>query len=67
MFPGSQPIMEINPNHELISHMNEHQDELEDWSQVLFDQALLSEGGKLEAPADYVRRINRLLTSKLAS
>jgi len=65
--PGSQPIMEINPDHELISHMNEHQDELEDWSQVLFDQALLSEGGKLEAPADYVRRINRLLTSKLAS
>ena len=65
--PGSQPIMEINPDHELISHMNEHQDELEDWSQVLFDQALLSEGGKLEAPADYERRINRLLTSNQAS
>lgn len=65
--PGSAPIMEINPEHDLISYMDEHQDELEDWSQVLYDQALLSEGGKLEAPADYVRRINRLLTSKLAS
>ncbi|GBE06989.1 chaperone protein HtpG [bacterium BMS3Bbin11] len=65
--PGSAPIMEINPEHDLISYMDEHQDELEDWSQVLYDQALLSEGGKLEAPADYVRRINKLLTSKLAS
>jgi molecular chaperone HtpG len=65
--PGTAPIMEINPEHDLISYMDGHQDELEDWSEVLFDQALLSEGGKLEAPADYVRRINKLLTSKLAS
>jgi molecular chaperone HtpG len=65
--PRSKPIMEINPDHELISYMDAHQDELKDWSEVLFDQAILSEGGKLEAPADYVRRINRLLTSKLAS
>jgi len=65
--PGTAPIMEINPEHDLISYMDEHTDELEDWSQVLYDQALLSEGGKLEAPADYVRRINKLLTSKLAS
>ncbi len=65
--PGSKPIMEINPDHDLITYMDAHQGELEDWSEVLFDQALLSEGGKLEAPADYVRRINKLLTSKLAS
>lgn len=65
--PGTAPIMEINPEHDLISYMDEHKDELEDWSQILYDQALLSEGGKLEAPADYVRRINKLLTSKLAS
>jgi len=65
--PGTAPIMEINPDHDLISYMDGHKDELEDWSQVLYDQALLSEGGKLEAPADYVRRINKLLTSKLAS
>lgn len=65
--PSSVPIMEINPDHDLISYMDEHQDNLDDWSQVLYDQALLSEGGKLEAPADYVRRINSLLTSKLAS
>ncbi len=65
--PGTAPIMEINPEHDLISYMNEHKGELEDWSQVLYDQALISEGGKLEAPADYVRRINKLLTSKLAS
>lgn len=65
--PTSVPIMEINPDHDLISYMDEHKDKLDDWSQVLYDQALLSEGGKLEAPADYVRRINSLLTSKLAS
>ena len=65
--PGTAPIMEINPEHDLIWYMDEHKDEIEDWSQVLYDQALLSEGGKLEAPADYVRRINKLLTSKLAS
>ncbi len=65
--PTSVPIMEINPDHDLISYMDKHKDKLDDWSQVLYDQALLSEGGKLEAPADYVRRINSLLTSKLAS
>ncbi len=65
--PSSVPIMEINPDHDLISYMDEHKDNLDDWSQILYDQALLSEGGKLEAPADYVRRINSLLTSKLAS
>ncbi len=65
--PTSVPIMEINPNHDLITYMDAHKDDLADWSEVLFDQALLSEGGKLDAPADYVRRINRLLTSKLAS
>ena len=65
--PGTAPIMEINPEHDLIGYMDEHKDELEDWSQILYDQALLSEGGKLEAPADYVRRVNKLLTSKLAS
>ena len=65
--PSSVPIMEINPDHDLITYMDEHKDNLDDWSQVLYDQALLSEGGKLEAPADYVRRINSLLTSKIAS
>ena len=65
--PTTVPIMEINPDHDLISYMDENKDNLDDWSQVLYDQALLSEGGKLEAPADYVRRINSLLTSKLAS
>jgi molecular chaperone HtpG len=65
--PHSKPIMEINPDHDLITYMDAHQDELADWSEVLYDQAILSEGGKLESPADYVQRINRLLTSKLAS
>jgi molecular chaperone HtpG len=63
---GAKPIMEINADHELIQHMDKHREDLDDWSQILFDQALLSEGGKLEAPADYVRRINRLLIGKLA-
>ena len=62
---GSKPILEINPDHELINHLNFQQDQLDDWAQVLFDQAVLSEGGKLESPADYVKRINRLLAGRI--
>jgi molecular chaperone HtpG len=61
---GSKPILEINPDHDLIIRLNLDQKDIADWSQVLFDQALLSEGGKLSSPADYVKRVNRLLTGK---
>ena len=59
------PILEINPDHPLIQHLVEKDDSLDDWAHVLFDQATLSEGAMLEKPADYVRRINALLTDSI--
>jgi molecular chaperone HtpG len=61
--PPSKPILEVNPEHALVRRLDsadggEHFDDL---AQILFDQALLAEGGQLEDPAAYVRRVNRLL------
>ncbi len=59
--PSTQPILEINPDHSLIKGLSADSDSFEDWAQVLFDQAALSEGAQLKDPADYVKRVNRLL------
>jgi len=61
--PTSLPIMEINPTHSLISRLNSVSDDaqLTDWGNILFEQALLAEGGQLEDPASYVNRLNSLL------
>ncbi len=59
------PILEINPEHPLIRHLADKDDNLNDWAHVLFDQATLSEGTPLENPSDYVRRINSLLTNTI--
>ena len=59
------PILEINPDHPLIQHLADKDDNLNDWAHVLFDQATLSEGTPLENPSDYVRRINSLLTNSI--
>ena len=58
-----KPILEINPDHVLLKRLAEEQDEdrAADLSHVLYDQALLAEGGKLDDPATFVKRINRLL------
>jgi len=64
--PGSKPIMEINPDHGLIAQLRGSDEDLEDWAHVLFDQAALAEGATLEEPAQYVRRINRLLERRFA-
>jgi molecular chaperone HtpG len=58
--PDMKPIFELNPSHTLVGRMREEQDEerFADWANVLFDQALLSEGGQLDDPATYVRRVN---------
>ena len=60
--PGSKPILEINPEHLLVDHVKQETDEkrFADWSQILFDQALLSEGGQLEDPAGFVHRLNEV-------
>ncbi len=61
--PGTRPILEINPDHPLIRRLaTEPQGKrFDDWSELLFDQALLAEGGTLEDGAGYVRRLNDLL------
>lgn len=61
--PTSKPILEINPKHPLVLRMESMTDEknLTDWSQLLFEQALLAEGGHLDDPGSFVQRMNRLL------
>ena len=59
---SSQPILEINPEHALIGKMKLTDGDLfAEWSQVLFEQALLAEGGQLEDPATFIKRINKLI------
>jgi len=59
--PESKPIMEINPGHPLVQRLKSEEAHFSDWSQVLFDQALLAEGGQLEDPAGFVKRLNELM------
>lgn len=63
--PQTQPILEINPQHALIKKLaafkEENADQFSDLANVIFDQAVLAEGGALENPAAYVQRVNRLL------
>ena len=61
--PATKPILELNPEHALVARlMNmDNQDALDDWSHILFDQAMLAEGGQLEDPAAFVKRMNSML------
>ena len=55
----SKPILEVNVDHPIVGRMSEQEgDRFTDWAQILHDQALLSEGGQLEDPAGFVRRLN---------
>jgi len=58
--PASLPILEVNPAHPLVSRLDTDP-RFDDLAQVLFDQALLAEGGQLDDPAAYVQRVNRML------
>jgi molecular chaperone HtpG len=59
--PGSRPILEINPHHPMVLRLKYEEKRFDDWARVLFDQALLAEGGQLDDPAGFVRRINQIL------
>ena len=61
--PGSKPILEINPKHPMVQGLKYESDErrFADWSHILFDQALLAEGGQLEDPGSFVKRLNGLM------
>ncbi len=59
--PDSKPILEINPQHPLVLKLKYEDKQFDDWARILFDQALLAEGGQLEDPAGFVKRINQML------
>jgi len=61
--PTVKPTLEINPSHALVTRLNSESDEdrFKDWANLLFEQALLAEGGQLDDPASFVRRLNGLL------
>jgi molecular chaperone HtpG len=63
------PILEVNAKHPLIARLRETTDEaaFSDLAHVLFDQAMLAEGGELDDPATFVRRVNRLIVEGLAA
>ena len=63
--PGSKPILEINPDHPIIKKIDGEKDNdlFTDWSHILFDQALLSEGGQLADPVNFVNKLNSMIVS----
>ena len=58
--PGRKPILEINPEHPLVKKLDSTA-QFDDLAHVIFDQAMIAEGGLPEDPAAYVKRINELL------
>lgn len=65
--PGSKPIFELNPTHALVTRLKEEQDDqrFADLTNILFDQAILSEGGQLDDPSAFVHKLNELLQGLL--
>ena len=63
----AKPILEINPHHPMVQRLKYEEERFVDWSHILFDQALLAEGGQLEDPAGFVKRLNELLLSTTLS
>jgi molecular chaperone HtpG len=61
--PASEPILEVNPHHALVKRIESDEARFDDLAHILLDQAMLAEGGQLEAPADYVARVTRLLSA----
>ena len=59
--PGSKPILEINPSHPMVERLKTETARFDDWSALLYDQAMLAEGGQLADPAGFVKRLNALL------
>jgi len=65
--PDSKPFLEINPHHPMIQRLKYEETKFADWSHILFDQALLAEGGQLGDPAGFVKRLNDLLLQNVLS
>ena len=65
--PDSKPILEINPKHPAVLRLKHEDQSFDDWAVVLFEQALLAEGGTLDDPATFVKRINQLMMAMSAN
>src|SRR5690625_1745237 len=64
--PTVTPILEINPEHSLIEHIEKIEgDRIDEWAELLLDQAMLAEGAQLKEPARYVQRLNSLLMQNM--
>jgi molecular chaperone HtpG len=63
------PVLELNPKHPLVERLKATADEaaFSDLAHVLYDQAMLSEGGELDDPAVFVQRVNKLIVEGLAA
>jgi len=61
--PKSQPILEVNPEHAMVKKLAGDDARFDDLAHILFDQALLAEGGQLDDPAAYVARVTKLLST----
>jgi molecular chaperone HtpG len=63
--PSSKPILEINPDHPIVKKLGgeKSKKKFADWSDILFDQALLAEGGQLDDPASFVAKLNKMLVT----
>jgi molecular chaperone HtpG len=59
--PDVKPVLEVNANHPLVKKLEGDSAHFDDMAHILFDQALLAEGGLPEDPAAYVKRVNALL------
>jgi len=59
--PSSKPILEINPNHLAVQRLKYEETRFSDWANLLLEQATLAEGGTLDDPAGFVKRINNLM------
>ncbi|MBO3706515.1 MAG: molecular chaperone HtpG [Candidatus Accumulibacter sp.] len=59
--PASRPILEINPKHPAVQRLKYEETRFDDWANLLLEQATLAEGGSLDDPAGFVRRINDLM------
>ena len=59
--PASKPILEINPRHPAVQRLKHEETRFDDWANLLLEQAILAEGGSLDDPAGFVKRINDLM------
>ena len=64
--PDTKPILEINPKHPVVLRLESDTAHFDDWAAVLLDQALLAEGGQLDDPATFVKRVNQLMLAMQA-